>query len=61
VGAKVNVSGNFAVSFTKATSSVETDPTHGILTYSKMTYLEPPPEPGTLPGMKQGGGGGKKK
>jgi hypothetical protein len=56
VGAKVTVSGNFAVSFTKSTSGVETDPTHGILTYAKLNYLEPPPEPGTLPGMKQGGG-----
>jgi hypothetical protein len=56
VGAKVTVSGNFAVSFTKSTSGVETDPTHGIMTYAKLNYLEPPPEPGTLPGMKQGGG-----
>jgi hypothetical protein len=52
VGAKVSVTGNFAVSFTKATSSVETDPSHGILTYAKLTYVEPPAEPGTLPGMK---------
>jgi hypothetical protein len=37
---------------------VETDPTHGIMTYAKLNYVEPPPEPGTLPGMKQGGGGG---
>ena len=61
VGAKVTVSGNFAVSFTKSTSGVETDPTHGIMTYAKLNYVEPPPEPGTLPGMKQGGGGGDKK
>jgi hypothetical protein len=60
VGAKVTVSGNFAVSFTKSTSGVETDPTHGIITYAKLNYLEPPAEPGTLPGMKQGGGGKKK-
>jgi len=52
VGAKVQISGNFAVSFTKATSGVETDPNHGILTYAKLTYVEPPPEPGVLPGMK---------
>jgi hypothetical protein len=52
VGAKVQVSGNFAVSFTKSTSGVETDPTHGILTYAKLTYVEPPTEPGVLPGMK---------
>jgi hypothetical protein len=61
VGAKVTVSGNFAVSFTKSTSGVETDPTHGIITYAKLNYLEPPPEPGTLPGMKQGAGAAKKK
>ena len=60
VGAKVTIAGNFAVSFTKATSSVETDPSHGILTYAKLTYVEPPPEPGTLPGMK-GGPPAKKK
>jgi hypothetical protein len=53
VGAKVQVTGNFAVSFTKATTGVETDPTHGILTYAKLTYVEPPPEPGVLPGMKK--------
>jgi len=52
VGAKVQVSGNFAVSFTKSTSGVETDPSHGILTYAKLTYVEPPTEPGVLPGMK---------
>jgi hypothetical protein len=50
--AKVQITGNYGVSFTKATSSVETDPGHGIMTYAKMTYVEPPPEPGTLPGMK---------
>ena len=54
VGAKVSVNGNFGVSFTKATSSVETDPSHGILTYAKLTYVEPPAEPGTLPGMPGG-------
>jgi hypothetical protein len=64
VGAKVQVNGNYAVSFTKATSSVETDPAHGILTYAKLTYVEPPPEPGTLPGMSGGAApaaAGKKK
>jgi hypothetical protein len=61
VGAKVTVNGNFAVSFTKATSSVETDPSHGILTYTKLTYVEPPAEPGTLPGMKGAPAPAKKK
>jgi hypothetical protein len=53
VGAKVSISGNYGVSFTKSTSGVETDPDHGIMTYAKMTYVEPPTEPGTLPGMKK--------
>ena len=61
VGAKVSINGNFGVSFTKATSSVETDPSHGILTYAKLTYVEPPPEPGTLPGMKGAPAPAKKK
>jgi hypothetical protein len=57
VDAKVQVTGNFAVSFTKATSGVETDPQHGIVTYAKLSYVEPPPQPGILPGMP----GAKKK
>ena len=61
VGAKVTVTGNYGVSFTKATSGVETDPKHGILTYAKMTYVEPPTEPGTLPGMKGAPAAAKKK
>jgi hypothetical protein len=51
VGAKVTVTGNFGVAFNKSTSGVETDPSHGILTYAKLSYVEPPAEPGTLPGM----------
>ena len=49
------------MSFTKATSSVETDPAHGIMTYAKMTYVEQPEEPGTLPGMPGGKGATAKK
>ena len=41
------------MSFTKSTSSIETDPSHGIMTYAKMTYVEQPEEPGTLPGMPE--------
>src|SRR5262249_26547902 len=52
VGAKVQITGNYGVSFSKSTSGVETDPSHGIMTYAKLNYVEPPPEPGTLPGMK---------
>lgn len=53
VGAKVQVTGNYGVTFSKSTSGVETDPLHGILSYSKLTYVEPPPDGGgRLPGMK---------
>jgi len=58
VDAKVQVTGNYAVSFTKSTSGVETDPRRGIMTYAKINYVEPPPELATLPGMP---GGPKKK
>jgi hypothetical protein len=57
VGAKVSVAGTYGVSFTKATSGVETDPLHGVMTAAKITYLEPPSEPATLPGMKVTPGG----
>jgi hypothetical protein len=52
VGAKVTVTGTYGVSFTKATSGVETDPLHGVMALTKINYVEPPPEPATLPGMK---------
>ncbi len=54
VGGKVTVTGNFGAAFSKSTSGVETDPAHGIMTYAKLNYIEPPPEPGSLPGMKGG-------
>ena len=53
VGAKVSINGNYGVSFTKATSGVETDPLHGVLTANKITFIEPPTEEATLPGMKK--------
>ena len=56
VGAKVSVTGTYGVSFTKATSGVETDPLHGVMAVTKLTYMEPPSEPATLPGMKAPGG-----
>lgn len=52
VGAKVKVSGQYGFAYTKATSGIETDPRMGVLTYSKLEYIEKPPEPATLPGMK---------
>ncbi len=53
VGAKVTVTGTYGMTFTKATNGVETDPIHGILTFGKVAYLEPPTTPATLPGMKK--------
>jgi hypothetical protein len=52
VGAKVTVTGTYGVSFTKATSGVETDPLHGVMAATAIKYVEPAPEPATLPGMK---------
>lgn len=52
VGAKVKITGAYGYAYTKATSGIETDPRMGILTYSKLEYVEKPPEPATLPGMK---------
>jgi hypothetical protein len=52
VGAKVSIEGVYGVSFTKATSGVETDPLHGVMSANKITYVEPAPELATLPGMK---------
>lgn len=52
VGAKVKVTGTYGVQFTKATSGVESDPLNGVLSFGKMTYVEPPAETGRLPGMK---------
>jgi hypothetical protein len=53
VGAKVKVSGTYAITFTKATGGAASDPKHGILTVEKIEYLEPPPKKAYLPGMKE--------
>jgi hypothetical protein len=50
--AKVKVTGKYSTSFTLASSGPETDPLSGIITYKTMEYMEPPPTPGTLPGLK---------
>jgi hypothetical protein len=52
VGAKVKVTGNYGVTFTKSSSGTASNPKYGIMTYEKIEYLEPPPEPAKLPGMK---------
>jgi hypothetical protein len=52
IGAKVKVSGTYAITFTKATGGAAANPKYGIMTVEKIEYLEPPPERATLPGMK---------
>jgi hypothetical protein len=52
VGAKVKVTGQYGVTFTKATSGAAANPKYGIMTAEKIEYLEPPPEKAYLPGMK---------
>ncbi len=52
VGAKVKVTGQYGVTFTKATGGAAANPKYGIMTVEKIEYLEPAPEAATLPGMK---------
>ncbi|HSN97323.1 MAG TPA: hypothetical protein VLS89_03460 [Candidatus Nanopelagicales bacterium] len=53
VGAKVKVTGNYGVTFTKSSSGAAADPKYGIMTAETIEYLEPPPEKIYLPGMKR--------
>jgi hypothetical protein len=55
VGAKVKVTGNYAITFTKATSGAAANPKYGIMTAEKIEYLEPAAERAYLPGMKKKG------
>lgn len=52
-GAKVRLEGQFGTNYSRHTTGAETNPFMGILTLDKLEYLEPPSEPGTLPGMKK--------
>ena len=52
VGAKVKVKGNYGYNFTKTGRGIESDPRMGLLTYASLEYVEKPPEPAKLPGMK---------
>lgn len=52
VGAKVKITGQYGVTFVKATSGAAANPKYGILSAEKIEYLEPPTTPATLPGMK---------
>jgi hypothetical protein len=53
VGAKVTVTGVYAMTFRKGSSGVEFDPYMGILEYRKMETLARAPELATLPGVKR--------
>lgn len=53
VGAKVKVTGQYGVTFTKSTGGAAANPKYGIMTAEKIEYLEPPPEKAYLPGMKR--------
>ena len=50
-GGKLTVTGTYATTFTRATSSAEADPIMGLMTYDEVKWLEEPPEVATLPGM----------
>lgn len=53
IGAKVKVTGNYGVTFSKATGGAAANPKFGIMTAEKIEYLEPPTEKAYLPGMKK--------
>jgi hypothetical protein len=53
IGAKVKVTGNYAITFTKASSGSAANPRYGIMTVEKVEYLEPPTEKAYLPGMRK--------
>ncbi len=52
-GAKVTVTGQYGVSFSKASSGAEADPFMGVMEFQEMTIQEPAPELATLPGKKR--------
>jgi len=49
VGAKIKVTGKYGVNFQRASAGIEADPANGIMTYTKIEYLEPPPTPFSFP------------
>jgi hypothetical protein len=50
--AKVKVTGTYSTTFTKGQGGTASNPLTGILTFKKIEFVEPPPTPATLPGMK---------
>lgn len=53
IGAKVKVTGNYAVTFTKASSGTAANPKYGIMTAEKVEFVEQAPDKAYLPGMKK--------
>ncbi|MFO7177407.1 MAG: hypothetical protein DIU78_001795 [Pseudomonadota bacterium] len=53
VGAKVEVTGTYATTFTQASTGAEADPFMGLLSYQEMKVIEPAEELATLPGVKR--------
>jgi hypothetical protein len=52
VGMKVKVTGQYGVTYTRATSGTAANPKHGIMTYESIQILEEGSELATLPTMK---------
>ena len=52
-GAKVTITGQYGVSFSKASSGAEADPFMGVMDFQEMAIQEPAPELATLPGKKR--------
>lgn len=48
VGAKIKITGKYGVNFQKASTGVESDPRHGVMTFGKLETLEEAPEKLTL-------------
>jgi len=53
VGSKVTVTGQYGVSFSKASSGAEADPFMGVMDFQEMTVQEAASELATLPGKKR--------
>jgi hypothetical protein len=51
VGGKVKVSGSYGINYSRSTGGTASNPATGIMTADKFTWIEPPPEPGVLPGQ----------
>lgn len=49
VGAKIKVTGKYGVNFGRSSAGLESDPENGIMTYTKIEYVEPPPDPFSFP------------